>query len=62
MNGVGFDNFYIIVFQLKGIRFQSHFRTFIFIVDKFIPFAKITVAQKIVSKLNFKYYTGLLFS
>ena len=57
MNGVGFDNFYIILFQLKGIRFQSHF-----IVDKFIPFAKITVAQKIVSKLNFKYYTGLLFS
>ena len=31
-------------------------------MEKSVLYAKITVTKKIVSKLSFKYYVGLLFS
>ena len=44
---------------LKGTRIQPQF---LFLMEKSILCAKITVSKKIVSKLSFKYYIGLLFS
>ena len=48
----------IFVNNIKGTRIQSQF---LFLMEKSILYAKITVSQKIVSKLSFKYYIGLFF-
>ena len=46
--------------NIKGTRIQLHF---LFLMGKPIRYVKITVSKKkIVSKLSFKYYIGLLFS
>ena len=45
--------------NIKGTRIQPQF---LFLMEKSILYAKITVSKKIVSKLSFKYYIGLLFS
>ena len=47
---------HVFVNNIKGTRIQSQF---LFLMEKSILYAKITVSKKIVSKLSFKYYIGL---
>ena len=45
--------------SIKGTTIQPRF---LFLMEKSILYAKITVSKKKVPKLSFKYYIGLLFS
>ena len=49
---------------MKGTRIQSQFRTTLadLSMENLFFMSKIAVSKKIVSKLCFKYYIGLLFS
>ena len=49
----------IFVNNIKGTRIQPQI---LFLMEKSILYAKITVSKKNVSKLSFKYYIGFLFS
>ena len=49
----------IFINNIKGTRIQPQS---LFLMEKSIVYANITVSKKIVSKMSFKYYIGLLFS